>query len=97
MCASTVEVDVEKSVLRAGSVQHLYGRLSGTLHPDADDGQILVSVQLSLFCLLGPAIGFMLMGCRGNPVAQCSHSSGTHHCRLLTGLILKLGFPVLSA
>lgn len=42
VCASTVAVDVEKSVLRAGAVQHLYGRLSGTLHPDADDAQILV-------------------------------------------------------
>ncbi|KAK9805814.1 hypothetical protein WJX73_002942 [Symbiochloris irregularis] len=45
VCASCVDVDVEKSVLRAGSVQHLYGRLSGTLHPDADDAQILAALH----------------------------------------------------
>ena len=39
---SSVTVDVEKSVLRQGSVQHLYGCLSGTLHPDCSDAHLLV-------------------------------------------------------
>ena len=37
-------VDVEKSVLRQGAVQHLYGCLSGTLHPDCSDAHLLVSL-----------------------------------------------------
>lgn len=45
VCCSTVEVDVEKSVLRGMTVQHLYGRLSGTLHPDTDDAAILAALH----------------------------------------------------
>ena len=41
-------VDVEKSVLRQGAVQHLYGCLSGTLHPDCSDAHLLVSLALGV-------------------------------------------------
>ncbi len=34
---NTVDLEVEKSVLKQGSVQHLYGRVSGSLKPDVDD------------------------------------------------------------
>lgn len=40
---SCVNVDTEKSVLKQAAVQHLYGRLSGTLKPHANDAQLLVS------------------------------------------------------
>lgn len=40
---SDVNVDIEKSVLKQGTVQHLYGRLSGNLHPDCTDAHLLVS------------------------------------------------------
>lgn len=45
---SQVKVDTEKSVLKQAAVQHLYGRLSGQLLPDANDAQLLVRS-----CLLG--------------------------------------------
>ena len=45
---SQVKVDTEKSVLKQAAVQHLYGRLSGQLLPDANDAQLLVRP-----CLLG--------------------------------------------
>ena len=34
---NTVNVEVEKSVLKQGSVQHLYGRVAGSLKPGIDD------------------------------------------------------------
>ena len=40
---SQVQVDTEKSVLKQAAVQHLYGRLSGTLQPHANDAQLLVT------------------------------------------------------
>ena len=40
---SEVKVDTQKSVLKQAAVQHLYGRLSGTLKPSANDAQLLVS------------------------------------------------------
>lgn len=40
---SQVKLDTEKSVLKQAAVQHLYGRLSGTLKPHANDAQLLVS------------------------------------------------------
>ena len=39
---SVVSVDREKSVLKQGAVQHLYGRLSGQLKPNANDAHLLV-------------------------------------------------------
>lgn len=36
VCIS-VDLEVEKSVLKQGSVQHLYGRIAGRLRPDVDD------------------------------------------------------------
>lgn len=42
---SQVRVDTEKSVLKQGAVQHLYGRLSGQLQPDANDAKLLVRPQ----------------------------------------------------
>lgn len=36
-------MDTEKSVLKQGGVQHLYGRLSGQLREDCDDSHLLVS------------------------------------------------------
>ncbi len=39
---SVVNVDREKSVLKQGAVQHLYGRLSGQLKPNANDAHLLV-------------------------------------------------------
>lgn len=45
---SHVHVDTEKSVLKQAAVQHLYGRLSGTLKPHANDAQLLVSTPLRL-------------------------------------------------
>ena len=32
----------EKSILKQGAVQHLYGRLAGTLRADAGDAALLV-------------------------------------------------------
>lgn len=43
---SHVKLDTEKSVLKQAAVQHLYGRLSGTLKPHANDAQLLVSTCL---------------------------------------------------
>ena len=40
---SEVRVDTEKSVLKQGAVQHLYGRLSGQLQSEANDAQLLVT------------------------------------------------------
>ncbi len=40
---SDVTVDTEKSVLKQGVVQHLYGRLSGQLHPHCNDSHLLVT------------------------------------------------------
>ena len=40
---SQVKLDTEKSVLKQAAVQHLYGRLSGTLKSSANDAQLLVS------------------------------------------------------
>lgn len=37
-----VTVDRPKSVLKQGAVQHLYGRLSGTLRPGCADVELLV-------------------------------------------------------
>lgn len=34
---SNVELEVEKSILKQGSVQHLYGRIAGSLKPEVDD------------------------------------------------------------
>jgi isochorismate synthase/2-succinyl-5-enolpyruvyl-6-hydroxy-3-cyclohexene-1-carboxylate synthase/2-succinyl-6-hydroxy-2,4-cyclohexadiene-1-carboxylate synthase/O-succinylbenzoate synthase len=36
-----VKVEVTKSVLKQGSVQHLYGKLAGTLRPGLDDASLL--------------------------------------------------------
>lgn len=44
---SQVQVDTEKSVLKQAAVQHLYGRLSGTLKPHANDAQLLVRTHTS--------------------------------------------------
>lgn len=44
---SRVDVDTEKSVLKQAAVQHLYGRLSGTLKPHANDAQLLVSTPVA--------------------------------------------------
>jgi len=41
---SQVKLDTEKSVLKQAAVQHLYGRLSGTLKSSANDAQLLVSL-----------------------------------------------------
>lgn len=38
---SNVRVEVEKSVLKQGSVQHLYGRIAGTLESGVDDLDLL--------------------------------------------------------
>ena len=38
-----VSLDTEKSVLKQGAVQHLYGRLSGQLLPGCNDAHLLVS------------------------------------------------------
>jgi chorismate binding enzyme len=48
--ATSVSVDREKSVLKQGAVQHLYGRLSATLQPGRTDADLLVclSVRLSV-------------------------------------------------
>ena len=54
---SVVSVDREKSVLKQGAVQHLYGRLSGQLKPNANDAHLLVrpcccqTVQGRAICL----------------------------------------------
>ena len=45
---SQVQVDTEKSVLKQAAVQHLYGRLSGTLKPRANDAQLLVRTHAYL-------------------------------------------------
>ena len=45
---SQVKVDTEKSVLKQAAVQHLYGRLSGTLKSTANDAQLLVSLAAIL-------------------------------------------------
>jgi hypothetical protein len=37
-----VRVEREKSILKQGAVQHLYGRLAGTLRADAGDAALLV-------------------------------------------------------
>lgn len=37
----------EKSILKQGAVQHLYGRLAGTLRGDAGDANLLVNPQLN--------------------------------------------------
>ncbi|DBA90081.1 TPA: hypothetical protein ACH3X1_003400 [Trebouxia sp. C0004] len=42
---SQVKLDTEKSVLKQAAVQHLYGRLSGTLKSSADDAQLLAALH----------------------------------------------------
>jgi isochorismate synthase EntC len=39
---SEVKVEREKSILKQGAVQHLYGRLAGVLKDDTDDAALLV-------------------------------------------------------
>lgn len=60
---SEVKIDTEKSVLKQAAVQHLYGRLSGTLKSAANDAQLLVSsstgcclhiTDLHRVCVTGP-------------------------------------------
>ena len=44
----------EKSILKQGAVQHLYGRLAGTLREDAGDAALLVhpfTQARNLYCL----------------------------------------------
>ena len=48
---TTVIVEREKSILKQGAIQHLYGRLSGTLREGISDASLLVSpfnLKLSL-------------------------------------------------
>lgn len=42
---SEVRMEREKSVLKQGAVQHLYGRLAATLSPDRSDADLLVRLQ----------------------------------------------------
>lgn len=42
-----VTVEREKSILKQGTIQHLYGRLSGRLRAGANDASLLVSHALS--------------------------------------------------
>lgn len=44
MC-SQVQVDVAKSVLKQGAVQHLYGKLSGQLEPGMTDADVLQALH----------------------------------------------------
>ena len=37
-----VTLEREKSVLKQGAVQHLYGKLAGQMRPDATDASLLV-------------------------------------------------------
>lgn len=62
-----MSVDTEKSVLKQGAVQHLYGRLSGELLPNCNDSHLLVSsimqngLQLCDTLLIRSAINMFLM------------------------------------
>ena len=42
-----VTVEREKSILKQGAIQHLYGRLSGKLREGVNDASLLVSRILS--------------------------------------------------
>ena len=42
---SAVTVDVTKSVLKQGAVQHLYSKLSGTLEPGRGDADLLAALH----------------------------------------------------
>lgn len=42
---SQVQVDVAKSVLKQGAVQHLYGKLSGQLEPGMTDADVLQALH----------------------------------------------------
>jgi hypothetical protein len=44
LCAQ-LEVEVTKSVIKMAAVQHLYGRLAGTLAPGAGDGDLLAALH----------------------------------------------------
>lgn len=46
---SSVTVDRPKSVLKQSAVQHLYGRLSGTLRPGCADAELLVRASATVF------------------------------------------------
>ena len=51
VCTSVV-VEREKSILKQGAIQHLYGRLSGTLREGVSDASLLVrSYGLEMFPL----------------------------------------------
>ena len=75
---SAVNVDREKSVLKQGAVQHLYGRLSGQLKPNANDAHLLVrpccrlNVQGPAVCLQPGPTGAAVPQCR-----RCSPSGST--------------------
>ena len=46
---SKVNVDREKSILKQGAIQHLYGRLSGILREGVNDAGLLVSCPSPLY------------------------------------------------
>ena len=47
---TNVTVEREKSILKQGAIQHLYGRLSGTLREGVNDASLLVrSYQLETY------------------------------------------------
>ena len=75
---SAVSVDREKSVLKQGAVQHLYGRLSGQLKPNANDAHLLVR---PCCCQTGQEPAVCLYhgrsGAAAPPCLQVSPSSGT--------------------
>ena len=61
---SQVHIDTEKSVLKQAAVQHLYGRLSGTLKPGANDAQLLVSTPSCSMPWMSIAFcGLLTVGC----------------------------------
>lgn len=70
---SQVKLDTEKSVLKQAAVQHLYGRLSGTLKPDANDAQLLVRPRpRHAFCTLHACWQCTTSHCKAR--LQASHS-----------------------
>ena len=51
VCTNVI-VEREKSILKQGAIQHLYGRLSGTLREGVSDASLLVrsyQLETSLF------------------------------------------------
>ena len=76
VCTNVI-VEREKSILKQGAIQHLYGRLSGTLREGVSDASLLVrsyQAEASLFSLQERLEAFMAL--------RTAYSRGKVACEL---------------